>query len=215
MTILEIYEKYKIMPNLQLHQLRVAAVAKQICDNLNEPVGSKVVIEACLFHDMGNIIKFDLTHFPESVGPKGLNYWESVKQDFIKKYGPDEHIASLDIAKELGMNQAVLDCIESIDFKHTEATLASNVLEPKICDHADMRVDPHGVVSLHDRLEEGRKRYAKRQRYWLTDEQRGRIEQACYDIEKRIFQNSNIKPSDITNESVAPIIEELKTYKLS
>ena len=33
--ITEIYKEYKIMPNLQMHQYRVAAVAMQICESLN------------------------------------------------------------------------------------------------------------------------------------------------------------------------------------
>ena len=55
----EIYTAYKIMPNLQLHQLRVAAVGKLICDNFNPPAGGTVnergVILARLFSHMGKI----------------------------------------------------------------------------------------------------------------------------------------------------------------
>ncbi len=61
--ISEIYEEYKIMPNLREHQLRVAAVAAQICDNFNKPLNKKEIITACLLHDMGNIIKFKLELF--------------------------------------------------------------------------------------------------------------------------------------------------------
>ena len=71
MTILEIYEKYKIMPQLRTHMLRVAAVGKIVCDAVNEKVkqnrgefvNTKNVVTACLLHDMGNIIKFDLNYF--------------------------------------------------------------------------------------------------------------------------------------------------------
>ena len=38
MKIIDIYKKYSIPPQLQLHQLRVASVAKLICDNLTIPV---------------------------------------------------------------------------------------------------------------------------------------------------------------------------------
>ena len=41
------------MPGLQLHQLRVAAVGKLICEHLKKPVRTKDVVVACLFHDMG------------------------------------------------------------------------------------------------------------------------------------------------------------------
>ena len=64
-NITDIYEKYKIMPLLAMHQIRVAAVAMMICDSLSVPIDKDSVIKACLLHDIGNIIKFDLNHFPE------------------------------------------------------------------------------------------------------------------------------------------------------
>src|SRR3954452_25294278 len=94
----EIYSEYKIMPALQQHQLRVAAVAAMICDSLPGTDKETVVI-ACLFHDMGNIIKSDLSYFPEFVQPEGLEYWEKVKQEYIQKYGSDENAATKEIAK--------------------------------------------------------------------------------------------------------------------
>ena len=39
--ILDIYDEYKIMPNLQEHMLRVAAVASLICDNFDEVLPKK------------------------------------------------------------------------------------------------------------------------------------------------------------------------------
>ena len=41
MKISEIYEKYKIMPNLQEHMLRVAGVASIICDNFSKKIEKK------------------------------------------------------------------------------------------------------------------------------------------------------------------------------
>ena len=77
----EIYAEFKIMPNLQLHQLRVAAVGKLISEHFTVPVNVRDVVLACLFHDMGNILKFDLTQFPEFREPQGILYWEEVKKE--------------------------------------------------------------------------------------------------------------------------------------
>ena len=202
------------MPSLQEHQLRVAAVAKQICDNLLVSVDEAAVIKACLIHDMGNIIKFDLSVFPEHLEPDGREYWEGVKAEFIGKYGADEHQASLAIARELGASDKILECIESIDFKKTITTAQSIDLEAKICDNADLRVDPHGVVSLDDRLKEGSNRYKKRPDKWIRDDEQQELVRACHEIERQIFSKATIRPADITNESVAPIIEQLKSYEI-
>jgi hypothetical protein len=212
--ITEIYEKYKIMPQLQEHQLRVAAVAKQICDSLTIPIDEETVVKACLLHDMGNILKFDLDYplFPDQADNHA--YWKSVQADYKKEYGPDEHQASLAIAKELGLNDLGLKCIESIDFTKTIETAKSGEIELKICDNADLRVDPHGVVSLRQRLEEGSKRYKNRPDKWVSGKIYTKLVNACVEIEGQIFKHAKIKPPDITNKSIAPIIEELRTYEI-
>ena len=59
MTISSIYTQYNIHPNLQIHMLRVAALAKIIIDNWDgNPLNEKAIIQACLFHDAAKIIKF-------------------------------------------------------------------------------------------------------------------------------------------------------------
>jgi hypothetical protein len=213
--ILQIYKDYKITQTLQLHQLRVAAVAQQVCDNLTVSVDTEIVITACLIHDMGNILKFVFTAPDEWFAPEGKVYWQQVQKEMAKKYKTtNEHELSLMIAKELKVKDQVLTCIESIDFGKTLQTVSGPTIEPKICDYADLRVNPYGVVSLDRRLDEGNKRYKKRPNYWLTDDIRDKIVQACHDNEDYLFSVSKIKPTDITDESVAPIIEQLKSYEI-
>ena len=89
MKIQKIYDDYKIMPQLQLHQLRVAGVASIIVDNFQEKLDKDAIVSAALLHDMGNIIKFNLNFFPDALEPEGLDHWQSVKDEFILKYGPD------------------------------------------------------------------------------------------------------------------------------
>ncbi len=96
MTVGEIYDSYRIMPGLQLHQLRVAAVGKTVCDHFDRRVDMQSVLLACLFHDMGNIIKADLGLFKGLLGEQSREYWEGVKQEYVEKYGTDEHVAICD-----------------------------------------------------------------------------------------------------------------------
>ncbi len=215
-TITKLYERYKILPNLQEHQLRVAAVAKQICDNLTVDVNSEVVVKACLIHDMANILKFDLARpiSIEALEPGGRAYWESVKQEFRQKYGQDEHLATLQIAKELGVSYAVLECIDSIAWSKAKANAAHGSMEIKICDYADTRVDPYGIVSLDERIEEGWKRYKDHKTKPMTRAMFDELATAARVMERQIFADAKIKSADITNESVAPIIDKLKTYKI-
>ena len=214
MIITETYRKYKTTQQLQLHQFRVTAVAKQICDNLSINVAEEAIVKACLLHDMGNILKFEFSYSSEFFEPEGVGYWKKIKKDFEKKYGQDEHKATLRITKELGASHEVIACIDNIGFLKINDNYFSGTLEQKICNYADMRASPRGIVSIDERLEDGRKRYQHRKDYFIDLNERKTIERRLKEIEKEIFGQAKIKPPEITDESVKPIIEELKTYQI-
>ncbi len=213
-TIHDIYEEYTIMPNLQEHQLRVASVAQIICDHLSEPLDTKNIVSACLLHDMGNIIKSDLNYFPEFMKEKGIDYWQKVKADYIEKYGTHEHVATLAIAKELGVNETVMTYLEQVGFSKLDKTAADNSFSKKICSYADMRVGPHGIISVAERLADGKKRYEGRPHTMNDKERYDTLVQSLYEIEKQIFKKTNIKPEDINDAAVKNVIEELKSFTL-
>ncbi|MFA6520198.1 MAG: HD domain-containing protein [Candidatus Paceibacterota bacterium] len=208
-TILDIYKEYKIMPNLQMHMLRVAAVASIICDNFDEPLPKEDIITACLLHDTGNILKFKLGYFPEFLEPEGLEYWQKVKDKYKQKYGEDEHVATLKIAKELQASDQILELIYAISFVRAPITASEQKFGDKIVEYADSRVTPFGVVGLEDRLMDLRKRYDHKG--GDTPERRA-YEQAVRDIEQQIFVKCSIKPEDITDKSVAPVVTLLKNF---
>jgi len=217
----EIYAAYNIMPSLQLHQLRVAAVGKLICDNFNPPAGGTVnerdVVLACLFHDMGNILKFELAMFPEFTEPEGVDYWESVKDKYRKKYGDDEHSATQEIMREIGLPKGIIDLMEGIGFSKVSEVAESTSFERKIIQYSDLRVGPHGTLSLNERIQEGRRRYrGSRRSVGTPDENRFNIlVGATRVIEQQLFANASIKPADINDATVMPLIEELWDYSVS
>jgi len=218
----EVYAAYKTMSALQLHQLRVAAVGKLICDGFTKSINTRDVVLACLFHDMGNILKFNLTYFPEFLKPQGLEFWETVKAEYKEKYGADQHEASKQIAREIGLSGAVVEIIDAIGFSNVEPALAGNSFENKICVYADSRVGPHGVLTLMERFADGRKRYLAR---GVTNDhgkeitvQRDTFEaltESAQKMEKQIFASAKIKPEDINDTSVALLVEELWEYPVA
>lgn len=209
-TISEIYEEYKIRRNLQDHMFRVAAVAYFICDNLNEILPKEKIVIACLLHDMGNIIKSNFEFFSEFLEPQGLSYWQKVKEEYIKKYGPDEEKAHGKIAKELGMSADVISLINKTPFpllcKHKD----ENDMSVKIMHYADLRVGPYGVLSYDERLEEGKHRYKLKTQ--AEEDERNVLISCGREIEKQIFSKCRIKPEDINDETIAPIISSLKNF---
>jgi HD domain len=208
-TISEIYTEYKIMPSLQMHMLRVAAVASLICDNFEESLDKEDVIAACLLHDMGNIIKFKF-NVPEFLAPEGLEYWEKVQKEFRNKYNTDSpSVATNEIVKEIGVSDKVFNCINTISFLGAKENVETNDFNRKISAYSDDRVTPYGVVSLEERLADLRNRYDYRG--GDTPERRN-FEESIRQVEKQIFVKCKIKPEDITDEAVAPIIEKLKDF---
>ena len=218
MTLRDIYARYKIMHGLQLHQLRVAAVAKLICDNFDEPLEEREVVLTGLFHDMGNIIKSDLTTFPQFLEPEGLAYWQGVKDEFVRKYGPDEHRANIAIARELELPERVCDYIDHLGFSMLKAIKRSS-FGHKIAKYADLRVGPFGILSLDERLSEARERYGRKAKQGSTlspnDGNFDELAAVAADIEKEIFAHSRIRPEDINDRTAAPVIEELWEYNVS
>ncbi len=195
------------MPNLQLHQLRVAAVGKLICDNYNQQVNGRDVILACLFHDMGNIVKFKLDVFPEALQPEGLEYWEKQKAETIQKYGAKQHRVSETVAQELGLPDSVIHMIGTSGVSRLPEILASDSNELKVLQYADLRVAPAGVVSLTERFEDFARRYPSDKDSDLFGKGK--------ELEGEIFACTSIKPEDINDTSVAPLIEELWEYPVS
>jgi len=212
-TVQQIYSKYKIMPNLQLHQLRVAAVAQIICENFQESIDTESIILACLFHDMGNIIKSDLNYFPKFLEPEGFEYWQDVKKEYIKRYGFEEHLATEFIAKEINLSSSALSCLKHIGFSNSIKNETNNSFENKICNYSDMRVGPHGVLSMEDRISEGHKRYEGR-KHTITSDGFDAFVLALRNIEKQIFSKTHIKPEEITDDKIKDIMEELRTLTL-
>ena len=163
MNIREIYHKYSIPPNLQLHMLRVAAVGSYIAQNIEtKNIDAEVIIKTLLLHDMGNIIKFDFSNTAILGEEKNrIEYWKTVQSDFIQKYGTDEHRATESIAKELGVDNYIVYIISNRGSSHMPFVLNSDDWNLKISSYADFRVDPFGIVSVDKRFDDIEARYQK------------------------------------------------------
>lgn len=215
-TIQAIYDEYRIMPTLQLHQLRVAAVGKLICEHSRRPAKTEAVVTTCLLHDMANILKSDLATFPAFLEPQGIAYWQQVKDDFRRRYGADEKEAASAIAREIGAPAYVVTYLDSIGFSLFEAVRESDSLEIKICEYADCRVGPYGVLSLDDRLYEAKARYRNTFEGIEGSEERFReLLEAAHDVERQIFADNALAPAEITDEAIAPIMETLRKYPIA
>jgi hypothetical protein len=209
--IFDIYKKYYIMPNLQLHQLRVASVAMQICDSFDLPLNRRDLALGCLLHDMGNIVKFRLRAFPDMLVGQDIDYWEKIQKECIKKYGAEEHEANMCVVKDIGVSKEVFDIVDAVGFHNWCITLNDGSWEHKIASYADSRVAPFGVLSLHDRLMDANKRYEGIST--TDDSERDMLYSCAHQMEKDIFMHTSISPDEITESSISKYLKELESFE--
>ena len=215
MNILDIYFRYRIPSQLQQHQLRVAGVAKLICNSIISFGESREVIIACLLHDMGNIIRFKLEAFPEFLEPEGLMYWQRVKDEFIQRYGNDEHTTTYEIAKELKVDDRIFELIHGVGITKAIETSKKDDVANKIVVYCDQRVSPTGVVPLLERVMEGYERKKLDKRMLQNDEAKFKeTVDALKKIEEDIFSKSSLEPDNINDEDVNKVIPGLKTFEI-
>ena len=89
-----------------------------------------------------------------------------------------------------------------------------NDFKIKICKYSDLRVSPVGVVSLEDRLSDGKKRYVDQlnNKYSLADFKR--LASYANKVEQQIFEHCKIKPEDINDKTVSPLLEKLRDFEI-
>ena len=209
MNIIEIYKKYHLPENLQMHMLRVAACSNLIIDNWNGPeIDSKAIIRVSLLHDMGNIVKIP-ENFSKDDG------FLKIRKKYFDKYGTNDHEINLEIGRQEGLSKKELTILDGKRSRKNEETLKSESYERKICAYCDQRVAPDGVVSIKERLEDAKRRYKNKPlSVWSNEEKANHLIECSLGIEKQIMKYCKLKPEDINDVSIKAYIEKLKTYDI-
>lgn len=209
MNSIEIYQKYHLPENLQMHMLRVAACSNLIIDNWNGPeIDKEAIIRVCLLHDMGNMVKI-----PESEA-KNQGFLE-IRKKYFDIYGTNDHEINLEIGRQEGLTEKEIVILDGKRSRKNEETLQSNSYERKICAYCDQRVAPSGVVGIKERLEDAKIRYKdKPLSVWSNEEKANYLIQCSLDIESQIMEYCKLKPEDINDNTIKVYIEELRTYEI-
>jgi hypothetical protein len=213
MTISQIYQKFRLPPNLIDHHLRVTQVGLFIHHHWTRPqLDKQLLTQVCLLHDLGNIVKFDLDKHPEFLGPeaKNIDHWRKIQQQVITKYSPDDHQATATMLDEIDINPQAKDLVLAKSFANTLNTLNSPIWELKILYYADIRTGPFGILPLKDRLDEILSRSQKHAQPPNLDQ----LIRAAQAIESQIQAHLNVKVAQITDHSISqltPASQLLKT----
>ena len=209
MKILQIYNKYHLPANLQMHMLRVAACSNLIIDNWTGPdIDKQAIIRVCLLHDMGNIVKI-----PEDFSKD--EEFIKIRKKYFDKYGTNDHEINLEIGKQEGLTEQELTILDGKRSRKNEETLKSNSYERKICAYCDQRVAPDGVTGIKERLEDAKVRYKNKPlSVWSNEEKANHLIECSLGIEKQIMEHCKLNPEDINDESIKEYIEKLKNLDI-
>ena len=209
MNIIDIYNKYHLPENLQMHMLRVAACSNLIIDNWKGiEIDKDAIIRVCLLHDMGNMVKI-LEDFSNDKN------FIIIRKKYFDKYGTNDHEINLEIGKIEGLSDKEITILDGKRSKKNEQTLNSDSYEIKICAYCDQRVAPNGVVDLNARLEDAKVRYKNKPlSVWSNEEKANHLIDCALGIEKQIMEYCNISPKDINDESIEKYIIKLREYDI-
>ena len=209
MNILEIYNKYHLPENLQMHMLRVAACANFILDNWKgKPIDRKAITRVSLLHDMGNMVKIPEEEIQNQE-------FRKIRRKYYEIYGTNDHEINMLIGKEEGLTDKELEILDGKRSRKNEQTARSDNYEIKICAYCDQRVAPDGVVSLKERLENAKKRYKDRPlSVWSNEEKANQLIKWALQIEEQIMKYCKRTPEDINNQSIQAYIDRLKEYEI-
>lgn len=209
MNIIEIYKKYHLPENLQMHMLRVAACSNLIIDNWNgEEIETDSIIRVSLLHDMGNMVKIpeDFSNDEEFI---------KIRKKYFDKYGTNDHEINLEIGKQEGLTEKEIDILDGKRSRKNEETLASNSYERKICAYCDQIVAPDGVVGIRERLEDAKIRYKNKPLSVRSNEEKANhLIECSLGIEKQIMKYCKLNLEDINDDSIKTYIEKLKNYEI-
>ncbi|HBD02195.1 MAG: hypothetical protein UX38_C0002G0015 [Microgenomates group bacterium GW2011_GWC1_46_16] len=201
----ELYQKYHNMPQLVTHQLRVGAVGRTVAKHWKSKCDPIFITQLCLIHDIGNIVKFDLTN-PNFGKIENIEEWKKIQKQYRAKYGENAQEATRGILQEAGLNQftELIAEEEKLYFAEAkEAELERASTAAIILMYADCRVTPKGVVSYRERIDDLKERYggvASPTWYAWT-----------YWFEEWIQKQVTIDLHSITESQMAPLFTELLT----
>lgn len=217
-TARKIYEMYQVPPWLQTHQVRVAAVGKMVAEAQKQQTDVDLVVRTCLVHDIGAIVKFDFS--PEGqtrvlglCPPEETPHWSAVQCSMRERYGEKEKAATSAILHELGLEReyAVYD---RTGFKNMHTILEGKQLPALLVQYADMRVGPFGIVTLRERFEDSRVRYAHvSDADWYA--KLDMYERVAGEVERHLLRDTSLRSADINDASVDPLIHELWDYDIA
>jgi hypothetical protein len=215
-TIRSIYQEFCIPHNLAMHMVRTAAIGELIYTHWRGPaIDYDVIVTALLLHDMGNIVKMDLRDPLLQEAGEELEAVVEMRDGMIALYGPDDHAVSVGIARSLRVPEREVSLIGDKLFIKNDIIVNSSDYELKITAYADQRVGPLGILPLAERFSEAKERYRGKAGSSMNHPDVDALISAAHKIESQVLSHTDLKPEDINDTAIDPLVDRLFSYDIS
>ncbi len=197
--IIDLYKQYAVPLHVQKHMKKVAEIGLKLAlaiQKNHHEVNLGLVEQSALLHDMVKVCDFPSLNpefFIEKPTKKQLDVWETL----VKRY---HHIGHEEAGAEILLSLGEPE-IATVIKKHRFASLIEEsenerpkTLEEKIVYYADKRVKHDQVVSVKERLQDGKERYYPDGN---TPDNHAEIEKQLYRLENELCELGQIKPEDL------------------
>jgi len=207
-----LYKEYCVPEHIIKHMYRVADVAILLAKKIKDMKGAEPDLDTlkygALLHDIVKVCEFnensDLFQDP-AYSKTDHEVWIRL----IRNFGQLGHIdAAFEILEELGEPE-LANMIKKHKFHSIITNRNSdklNTIEEKLLYYADKRVLHDRIVSLKERLDDGKKRYLFineiRNKDDIGEEDESKTEAAIYQLEKELCRLAGIAPEDINESTV-------------
>jgi hypothetical protein len=211
MKVKDVYEQYEVMPTLAQHMRMVGAVAKILTDQVTEKdFPAREIVTACLLHDMGNIVKFNLDKIPTGLHISDIDHWKMVQKKMREKYGMDEHDVTRKMVVEMGVSEIILNAVS-----HCGSTKAKHALETKnvpamFVTYCDYHIAPTSVVTIESRIADILERYKNTPEFEGYKRYSTDIRALAHYLESRFMFDT----TKLTTEQVRTLAEELNEWNV-
>lgn len=187
--ISNLIQEFHVPLHVRGHCEVVANFAIELAEKLiasGEKINLELLRSAALLHDLVRVVdfkKFDPAKFPDPVTQEDIECWKELR----KKYAGMHHaLAGAKILEERGFPE-IAKLIEK--HRYLQIIEGFNSWEEKILYYADKRTKHDKIVSLKERLEDGRKRNAPETIGTLGAKE---LDEKVYALEQEIMRHSSI-----------------------
>ena len=224
--ITQLYKKYNVPKNLELHMFWVSALGKNILDHWVGPkLHQKNTVSALLLHDIGNLVKFELNSswwlnnmqkivLEETNCTNYLDNLKTAQRQMIKKYGNNSELANVAILKEIGVKEDIVELVEDHSWERLAVALNTENWEEKIVNYCDLRVIPSGLTTIEKRMSDLRQRYQHRDLSWADQESFQSRLSLVKQLEDQLEERTNIQLKTITHREIEPLVLPLSNYEI-